>query len=113
MHIRQLDILHTTFDRLLTVGECIEVDASCFRNGALYQQVLELEPQDSIIYAAIIMHLKTSSAGEQKCFVSRDWKAFDSEVKNAIKKELDLYNCRFIGGFDQALDFVKAQEQGE
>src|SRR5690348_6046486 len=57
-HTRQLDLLHSTFDKLLSVGECIEINASIFRAALNYQKRFGLAPQDSIIYAALIADLQ-------------------------------------------------------
>lgn len=114
IHVKQLELLYSTFEKLLTYGQCIEIDALCFKEALQYQQSLGLAPQDSIIYAAIISHLKTSSVDEQKCFLSQDRKAFDND--RGIKDELAKYNCRYIGNFGQGLNFIHSvlqQEQAE
>jgi len=107
-HLRQLDLLHSTFDRLLSVGECINVDVSSFREALQYQRNLGLSPQDSIIYSAIIADLKTRSEKEPKCFLSRDRRAFDNEDDRSIKAELESYHCRYIGNFTQGLSFIQS-----
>lgn len=113
---KQLDILHVVFSDMLTAGKCIEIDASCFADALQYQETLGLAPQDSIIYAAIISHLKESPVDEQKCFLSRDQKAFGNLDDRSIKGELAKYNCRYIGNFGQGfnfIDFVLQQQQAE
>ena len=101
---RQIGLLHATFDKLLDVGECIEINIINFREAVKYQTTTELFPQDSIIYAAIIDDLKTRSNEEKKCFLSRDEKGFE---RLDIKQELRTYNCRYIGNFNDGLQFIK------
>lgn len=105
-HFRQLDRLHSTFEKLFSIGECISVDATCFRSALGYQQYLNLGPQDSIIYAAIITNLQQTSSDEKKCFLSRDRKAFDKD--QTIKAELDHYNCRYSGSFLQGFEYIQS-----
>src|SRR5438876_4772693 len=56
-HVRELDLLHSVFDKLLSVGECIEINVSGFRKALIYQNNLDLSPKDSIIYSTIIREL--------------------------------------------------------
>ncbi len=104
VYIRQLDLLLSTFDKLLNVGESIEVNVANLREAIKYQGTFDLSPQDSIIYAAIIGDLKSRLKEEQKCFLSRDEKAFDNPT---IKQELGGYNCRYIKNFNDGLQFIQ------
>ena len=71
---RQIVLLHSTFERLLHIGECVNISADHFKNVSAYQQDLNLSPQDSIIYATIMEDLPTRPKVEKKCFLSRDRK---------------------------------------
>jgi len=102
---KQLDLLHSTFERLLHIGECINISANHFKNVSAYQQDLKLSPQDSIIYATIIEDLQTRSKAEKKCFLSRDRKGFDQS--STIKSALNTHTCRYIGSFRQGLDYIQ------
>ncbi len=106
-HTRQLDLLHSTFDRLLGVGECIEINVSIFRAALNYQKSLNLAPQDSIIYASVVADLQSRPSEEEKCFLSRDIKAFGNDDDRSIKAELGASHCRYIGSFLQGLNFIQ------
>jgi predicted nucleic acid-binding protein len=112
-HVRQVDLLHSAFERLLEVGECINVDVASFRNALIYQKSLYLSPQDSIIYATMIADLKKQPEEEKKCFLSRDKKAFDNDDDRSIKGELNVYNCRYIGSLVQRLAFIQSIVKAE
>jgi hypothetical protein len=56
-HVRQIDLLHSTFDQLLSIGRCISIDVSNFREALACQDSLGLSPQDSIIYATMVSDL--------------------------------------------------------
>lgn len=43
---RQLALLHSTFERLLSIGECVNISADHFKNVLTYQEILRLSPQD-------------------------------------------------------------------
>lgn len=107
-HFKQLERLHSTVEKLLAVGECINVNAAYFNNALIYQQNLGFSPQDSIIYATVVADLQTRPGDEEKCFLSRDRKAFGREDDDrSIKTELVSYNCRYIGSFAQGLDYIQ------
>jgi predicted nucleic acid-binding protein len=104
----QFERLQLTFEKLLNIGECIHVNAATFHNALSYQRSLNLKPQDSVIYAALIRDLKERGSPEKKCFLSRDRKAFDTEDDDRpIKAELASYNCRYISSFTQGLDYIQ------
>lgn len=102
---RQIALLHSTFERLLSVGECINISADHFKNVLTYQQKLYLSPQDSIIYATIVEDLQARPKAEKKCFLSRDRKGFDQS--SIIKSALNVHTCRYIGSFRQGLDYIQ------
>ncbi len=106
-HRRQIDLLHSVFDRLLNVGECIAITIANFREASIYQRSLGLSPQYSIIYSAIISDLKLRPREEMKCFLSRDRKAFANEDDRSIKKELGINNCRYIGSFVEGWEYMR------
>lgn len=96
-------------DAIITLAEQgkMKLAFPSFVNALSYQQKLGLSPRDSIIYAAMVADLRIRSKNEEKCFLSRDRKAFDSEDDDRpIKAELALYNCRYIGSFQQGLDYI-------
>jgi predicted nucleic acid-binding protein len=107
-HVRQIKLLHATFGQLLDVGRCIYVNGSNFREALAYQDSLELSPQDSIIYTAIVADLEKQPKEEEKCFLSRDRKAFGRLDDTSVKVELGKHNCRYIGSFTQGLDFIRS-----
>jgi len=106
-HVRQIYLLYTVFGQLLCVGRCINIDASNFREASVYRDTLDLSPQDSIIYSAMVTDLKKQPEQEPKCFLSRDRKAFGHNGYRSIKSELEKHNCRYIDSFMQGLSFIQ------
>jgi predicted nucleic acid-binding protein len=99
----EFDLLQSTVNRILNVGKLIEIDAASFGQALLYQSNLDLSPQDSIIYSAVIADLQKRPLQEKKCFISRNWKDFRNP---AIKSELESYNCRYAESFGEGLDLI-------
>lgn len=102
---RELDLLHSTVERMLSVGKPIETDVISFRQALMYQRRFDLKPQDSIIYAAMVADLQRRTDDEVKCFLSRDREAFGDDP--GIKSELASYNCRYIGSFADGLSYIQ------
>ncbi|HWS83878.1 MAG TPA: hypothetical protein VN207_06420 [Ktedonobacteraceae bacterium] len=103
---RQMDLLDTAFDQLIGVGRYISINTPSYREALMYRRSLELSPQDSIIYSAVVADLKGQPQDEEKCFLSRDRKAFGRDPDHGVKVELGKYNCRYISSFTQGLDFI-------
>jgi predicted nucleic acid-binding protein len=106
-HVRQIDLLYTTFGQLVSVGRCIDINEANFRDALVYRNSLDLSPQDSIIYSAMVADLKKQPEQKIKCFLSRDRKAFGNDDYRSIKVELEKHNCRYIGSFMQGLSFIQ------
>ena|SRR5579859_5129458 len=66
---------------------------------------IDLSPQDSIIYSAIISDIMRRPVDEDKRFLSRDNEAFATNL--AIKRELRKHNCRYIGSFVDGLASIE------
>lgn len=117
------DPLHATIERMLAIGRVIEITTPIFQQALTYQTSLDLSPQDSIIYSSIVSDLAARVPDEEKCFISRDKKAFfgedirseESDVKDKllsksrIRNELKKYHCRYISTFDDGLKFITSK----
>ncbi len=108
---RELANWHSTRDRIIDVGKCLEMKIGSIKEAQKYQKTLALSPKDSIIYSTIIADLRTRSMDEKKCFLSRDKRAFDKNDDHRIKAELETYNCEYEGSFYGGLMFIQHQLQ--
>jgi predicted nucleic acid-binding protein len=102
---KELEVLHSTIDRLLEVGKCIEINVPSFRQALVYRAGYKLSSQDSIIYSAVIADLQQQPREEAKCFLSSDRKAFSTDPD--IRSELTALNCKYFGSFLEGLRYIQ------
>lgn len=96
-------------DRLLKVGEIVVLNASILTEAASYETTYDLTPQDALVYASVITHLR-HDLPTQACFLNRNSKDFDSPD---IVDELRQLNCRMIPRFDSGYSFIQSQLPSE
>jgi hypothetical protein len=96
-------------DRLLKVGEIVALNANILSEAASYETIYDLTPQDALVYASVITHLR-HDLPEQACFLNRNSKDFDSPD---IIDELRKLNCRMIPRFDRGYSFIQSQLPSE
>jgi len=88
--------------RILDIAEVIPLTADILRVGEQSESLHRLRPQDAIVYASVINHLRQSITSES-CFLNRNSHDFDTPN---ILQELTQYNCRMIPLFDQGYHFI-------
>ncbi|MEK4519074.1 PIN domain-containing protein [Paenibacillus sp. FSL H8-0122] len=106
VEIKEMDMLEKVLSRLLQVGQQIDINKNIFDESIRYQEELGLSPQDAIIYSSIIASIKQQNGGEEKVFVSRNWKDFDQEE---IVEELRAFQCKYFSKFDNAVEYVQSR----
>lgn len=98
---------HRLDDALVAVlesSEVIPIDLDTVKSAIEYQKNQNLSPQDSIVYASVVGHLR-SSATAPKCFLNKNSKDF---LNPDIQDELKNYGCRLITRFADGLGFINA-----
>ena len=88
--------------RLVQVAEVIPLTSALLTAAAQYQRQYGLSPQDALVYAAVLAHLKQSSAPES-CFLNKNSKDFDDPD---VVEELSTYNCKLMPRFDTGYQFI-------
>ena len=92
-------------ERLLDVGEIVALTAEILSEAASYETTYDLTPQDALVYASVIAHLRRDQP-QQACFLNRNSKDFDSPD---IVDELNQFNCRMIPQFDDGYGFLQSR----
>ena len=87
------------------IVEIIPLNVNILKSSTKYQQEHDLSPQDAIIYASILDHLK---ANRQKncCFLNKNSKDFDDPD---ILEELENFDCKMLSRFDHGYQFIVNQ----
>ena len=96
--------LDDTLLAVLEASELIPIDLDTVKSAIEYQINQNLSPQDSIVYASVMGHLRSSAAGP-KCFLNRNSKDF---LNPDIQDELKNCGCRLITRFADGLGFINS-----
>ena len=92
-------------DRLLSIAEIIPLTIDVLREAATHESPYDLTPQDALVYASVIAHLRQHKP-LVSCFLNRNSKDFDNPD---IVDELDKNHCKIIPRFDHGYDFIQAR----
>jgi predicted nucleic acid-binding protein len=92
-------------ERLLSTGKVVALTAEILIQAAACETIYDLMPQDALVYASIIEHLRRDQP-QQACFLNRNSKDFDNPD---IVDELNQSNCRMIPRFDHGYSFLQSQ----
>jgi predicted nucleic acid-binding protein len=97
--------LSQTRERILNLAEIIPLTSDVFRAAATCEKTLSFSPQDALVYASVIQHLKTSNSGN-KCFLNKNSKDFDqAEIVDELKK----YCCKMLFSFNSGYNYIQHQ----
>ncbi|MFB2918303.1 MULTISPECIES: PIN domain-containing protein [Aerosakkonema] len=94
-------------DRLLNSAEVIALSVDMLTEAARCEAPYNLKPQDALIYASVIGHLRQHHPSVA-CFLNRNTKDFNNPD---IVDELNNYNCRMISQFGDGYGFIRSQLQ--
>lgn len=92
-------------ERLLKIGKIITLDSEILNQAALCEDVYDLTPQDALVYASVLKHLR-GNLPEKACFLNRNTKDFTNPD---ILNELGSFNCRMIPSFEHGCKFIQSQ----
>ncbi len=92
-------------DRLLRSAEIIPLTLDILTVAAAYEVPYDLKPQDALVYASVIAHLRQQQPANS-CFLNKNTRDFDNPD---IVDELNQHHCRMIPRFDHGYSFIQAQ----
>lgn len=91
--------------RLCGIAEIIPLTLDILTSAADYETPYDLTPQDALVYASVISHLRQNRA-PVNCFLNRNSKDFDNPD---IVDEFRQHNCMMIPRFDQGYEFIRTR----
>ena len=97
--------LRQALNRLLAIAEVIPLKSAIISAALTYQTTSDLSPQDSVVYASVLDHLRISTSAH-KCFLNRNSKDFDDPD---IVDTLRNFGCKMFFSFDHGYDFIASQ----
>ncbi|GJD15100.1 hypothetical protein RIVM261_000560 [Rivularia sp. IAM M-261] len=92
-------------DRFLRCAEIIPMNADVIRNAAINEVDFEFQPQDALVYASVMFHLRQNPP-QIACFLNRNTNDFKDP---AITNDLNRFNCRMIPRFDDGYNFIQSR----
>ncbi|OKH52945.1 PIN domain-containing protein [Calothrix sp. HK-06] len=92
-------------DRFLKCAEIIPMNADVMRDAATNEVALKFQPQDAIIYASVMFHLRQNPP-QIACFINRNARDFHNPITN---NDLNRFNCRMIPSFDDGYNFIQSR----
>ena len=101
--------LYQTRDKIINLAEIIPLTAEVLMAASNFENTLNLSPQDAVVYASVMQHLKTSNSGN-KCFLNRNSKDFDQPD---IVDELEKYGCKMLSRFDDGYNYIQHQRRSK
>lgn len=96
--------LESTLSRILGCARVLPIDGTTLGSAIEFQNSLDLSPQDSMVYAAVVNHLNIAPM-DDKCFLNRNSRDF---LIPDIESQLASLGCRMIPNFAQGLEFIRS-----
>ena len=94
-----------TRDYIVQVGTVIPLTSDILLAAAISEQEYNLSPQDAIVFASVVGHLRQNSSAES-CFLNRNSKDFNNPD---IVDALEQYNCKMIPEFDDGYRYIQSR----
>jgi hypothetical protein len=93
-----------TLEKVLAYASLIPLNAHTLAVAVEAERDHGFSPQDSIVYASVIEHLRGRKDGAS-CFMNRNSRDFDDPD---IVSELDRNGCKMIPRFDAGMSYIRS-----
>ena len=98
--------INETLERILQTVEVIPIDLRTIRAAITLQKSRSLSPQDALVYASILDHLKKEEADSFGCFITKDSTDF---ANPDIENDLAAHNCKLLTKFVDGLGYIRSR----
>lgn len=100
--------LEDTRTRMLKVAEIIPLTPEILESAAQHQSTHDLSPQDAIVYASVLNHIRYNRTGS--CFLNKNSRDFDDPD---IVETLKRHNCKMLPRFDHGYQFLRSKAHSQ
>ncbi|MFN2453250.1 MAG: PIN domain-containing protein [Pyrinomonadaceae bacterium] len=97
--------LDNAVNRILETATVIPIERETIKAAIKLQHTRNLSPQDSIVYASILLHL-LKTPDEPKCFITKNSKDF---ANPDIYKDLEAHECKLLTKFEDGLGYARSR----
>lgn len=106
----ELQRLETVLGELYNAATLIPLDKAVARQAHRQQSCRGLGPQDALVYASILSHLRCTQAvgspvEQHSCFVTCDNDFTDEDIRT----DLEALGCKILFKFDDALGYIRSR----
>ena len=91
------------WERVLKIADIIPLEAGTVLNATQYRVAFKLEPQDSIVYSSVLLHL-ASAGNVESCFINRNRRDFDDPD---IEESLAKLGCKMLFSFINDYNYIQ------
>lgn len=96
--------LDASLKEILSVAKVIPIGIQILKASVIAQEQFGFEPQDSIVYASVVSHLRRNPHSS-KCFLNKNSKDF---MNPDVEAEMGRFNCRVFPKFSNGLGFIRS-----
>lgn len=97
--------LDQTLKTVLDIARIIPTEERTISEALTLQKSRSLGPQDSIVYASVLLHLRRRSNTTPNCFITKNSKDF---LNPDIEDDLAEYDCKLLTTFNNGLGYVRS-----
>lgn len=96
--------LDSALERILSCAQVAVLDLKALRSSLQLQNTRSLSPQDSLVYASILEHLR-EAGHSTSCFITKDKDFLNPDIES----DLDALGCKLLTRFKAGLGYTRSQ----
>ena len=97
--------LDQTLKTVLDIAWIIPTEERAISEALFLQKSRSLEPQDSIVYSSVLLHLRQKPYASLGCFITKNSKDF---LNPDIEDDLAELDCKLLTNFKDGLGYIRS-----
>jgi len=98
--------LEETLLRVVNISTLIPMDGELVGTAAELQTTRALKPQDSLVYASVLAHLRFNAVNTRSCFITKNSNDFSNPD---IVSDLAQFECSLFTSFGEAYGYLRSR----